>query len=200
MSLDFNDSEVSESLRPFLQKVGMSSSLPEAHGLFSGILCGSSAEQKKKQRLWLSLLDLKIDAGDMLAQEAIDVVDGFYKTTLNALSASELDFQLAINEHASLDERLEDFSIWVQGFLYGIGLSHSDDFSKNSEQVQEFMQDLLQISQAEEYELSDSEEDEHALFELIEYVRVGVLLVFEELNPIAQSTPIDMGGIEDSIH
>jgi len=200
MSLDFSDNQVSESLRPYLQKVGMSSSVPEAHGLFTGILCGSSSEQKKKKWLWLSLLDLNVDDSDMLAQEAIGVVDEFFGATLNGLSASELDFKLAIEEHASLDERLEDFSIWVQGFLYGLGLSHNEDFSKNSEQVQEFMQDLLQISNAEEYELSDDDEDERALFELIEYVRVGVLLVFEELNPITQTTPIDVTGVEDSIH
>jgi len=200
MSLDINHSDFAESLRPFLQKAGMSSSVPEAHGLFSGILCGSSAEQKKQKLLWVSLLDLKIDTRDMLAKEAVGVVDDFFQATLAALSSGELDFQMAIEEECSLAERLEDFSIWVQGFLYGIGLSHNENFSGNSEQVQEFMQDLLQISNAEEYELSDDDEDEHALFELMEYVRVGVLLVFEELNPVATKTPIDMTGVDNSIH
>ena len=200
MSLEFNQSDFAESLRPFLQKVGMSSSVPEAHGLFSGILCGSSAAQKKQKLLWVSLLDLSFDEQDMLAKEAAGVVDDFYQATLAGLSSGNLDFQLAIEEECLLTERLEDFSIWAQGFLYGIGLSHNDNFTNNSEQVQEFMQDLLQISNAEEYELSDEEEeDERALFELMEYVRVGILLVFEELNPIAKKT-IDISDIDNSIH
>lgn len=200
MNLDFNDGQLVDSLRPYLQKLGMSSSVAEAHGLFSGILCGATAEQKKQKFFWLSLLDLKPEPGDMLAQEAMDVVDEFFAATLSALSSSDLDFQLAVEEGVDLNDRLADFSIWVQGFLYGMGLSRREDFNDCSEQVQEFMQDLVEISNAEQYELSDQDEDEHALFELIEYVRVGTLLVFEELNPVAQTSPIDMSGVENSIH
>ncbi len=47
----------------------------------------------------------------------------------------------------------------------------------------EVMRDLVEIARASSYDLSGGEEDEASYNELLEYVRTGVLLINEELNP-----------------
>jgi uncharacterized protein YgfB (UPF0149 family) len=54
----------------------------------------------------------------------------------------------------------------------------------------EVMRDLVEIARAGGYDLEEGEEDEVAYNELLEYVRTGVLLINEELNP-TQAPPQD---------
>ena len=184
-SLSF--SGMSEHLRPYLQQIGMNSSVAEAHGLFSGIICVDPNKQKKY--FWFELLDLAIDEQNVLSREARDEVDLYYQTIEQALNSDELDFQLAIDEEDSLMDRIEDLSIWVQSFLYGLGLNQQSLSVQGSEDVKDFIKDLIEISHAEDYDLSSEdqgeEDNEKSLFELIEYVRMGVLLVYQEfcVNP-----------------
>jgi uncharacterized protein YgfB (UPF0149 family) len=117
--LDFSsihqNSAISEALQPFLQQIGMSSSIAEAHGLFSGLIC--TANNNKETYFWVKKLDLDIDNNNLLAKEAIEVIDTFYQTIKSSLDATEIEFQLAVNEEDTLNDRVSDFSLWVQSFL-----------------------------------------------------------------------------------
>jgi len=174
--------KIAEYLRPYLQQIEMSSSLAEAHGIFTGILCSSQfdLETDKQDYLWFDLLDLKIDEQNALALEAKSEVNNFYFYVLQCLLAEDLDFQLAINENDAIMDRIDDFSVWVESFLYGLALNPASQTVLKSEQIKDFIADLIKISRAKEFDLQTDEEDEAALFELTEYVRMGVLLVFEE--------------------
>jgi uncharacterized protein YgfB (UPF0149 family) len=64
------------------------------------------------------------------------------------------------------------------------------DFRKLPENSAEAAQDIVEISRiGSKYESEGSEEDAVALEELIEYVRVGVLLINEELHP-SRAAPV----------
>jgi uncharacterized protein len=183
------NSETAEELKPFLQQVAMSSSIAEAHGLFSGLICLENTtkqeqEQENNKTLsWVNKLDLDIDNNNFLVKEALEVVDSFYQSIKNSLSSSDIEFQLAIFENDSIEQRLADFSIWVQSFLYALGLNKQFKIQQCSEQTQEIINDLVNLSHAEDYELSAEEEDEQSLFEMIEYVRISTIIINDEFNP-----------------
>jgi len=185
------NSEVSDALKPFLQQLDMSSSMAECHGLFTGIICSvnkNSINKEPAQQIdWFGLIDLEADKNNLLVKEAIEVLNSFFEMIQNSLSSNEFDFQLAIVEDEPLDIRLADLSLWLQNFLYGISLNAADadnenSLNKASKELQEIVADFVNISHADDYQLEGSEEDEKSIFELMEYVRVGVLLINDELN------------------
>ncbi len=204
--LDFSsfiqNSEVSDALKPYLQQLGMSSSMAEVHGLFSGLICSSQKLPSQEVYFWTKNLDLEIDINNLLVKEALEVLDSFYQMIKTSLSSAEFDFQLAIVEEDTFDIRLADFSLWVQNFLYGLGLNSSaskkdNKISNPSPQLQEIISDLVNISHAEDYQLEGNEEDEQSLFELMEYVRLGVILIADEMSQEMPNTSLandsDMG-------
>ncbi|MFK5985609.1 MAG: UPF0149 family protein [Pseudomonadota bacterium] len=191
------NSEVSDALKPFLQQLGMSSSMAEVHALFTGLICSPSQKSTEHAFSWTENLDLDLDLNNLLVKEALDVLDSFYQVIETSLSSSQFDFQLAIVENDPIEIRLADFSLWVQNFLYGLGLNNSNFKKENniknaSDQLQEILTDLVNISHAEDYQLENNEEDEQSLFELIEYVRVGVILIADELMPESAPNRIDI--------
>ena len=52
------------------------------------------------------------------------------------------------------------------------------------------MKDITEIGTVGEFDLEDQEESEEAFAEINEYVRMGVLLINEELQPLKQSSLI----------
>ena len=89
----------------------------------------------------------------------------------------------------ALRERTESLGNWCGGFLSGLGLGGLPDPSQLPEEVAELLDDLGQIARVD-FELDDADEQEQAAFaEVVEYVRVGVLLINEELQP-AKAPPL----------
>jgi uncharacterized protein YgfB (UPF0149 family) len=73
--------------------------------------------------------------------------------------------------------------------LYGYGIASGRDVSLLPEEAAEVLRDMGQFAQAR-FELGeDAEEDELSYSELVEYLRVGVMLLFETLYPRAQPKP-----------
>lgn len=183
------DSEVSDALKPHLQQLNMNSSMAEVHGLFTGIICF----EKDTAIHWIDILDSDIDKQNILAKESIEILDAFYQMIKSSLYANDFDFQIAVLENEPFEIRLADFSLWVQSFLYGFGLNSTENNQNNTDnlsnlpsQIQEIINDFVNISRAEEYQISADEEDEQSLFELIEYVRMGVIHIADELKHLKE--------------
>lgn len=90
-----------------------------------------------------------------------------------------------------------------EGVLYGLGLIGrlQDAEEPVSKEVRELINDFGDIAQidvealAEAKEIGDSEEAD--LMQLVEFVRIGVMMINEELNP-SQAAPIMMDDAGDS--
>jgi hypothetical protein len=54
----------------------------------------------------------------------------------------------------------------------------------------EWAEDVVRIGSANDLDLDDAEESEEALAEIIEYLRVGVLMMNEEMQPMQTPTQI----------
>ncbi|MFK8013880.1 MAG: UPF0149 family protein [Gammaproteobacteria bacterium] len=102
------------------------------------------------------------------------------------LEVGELGFGLIIaGDDAPLAERADSLAQWCQGYLVGLAMAGVKDHNALPGDVPEFVNDLLKISQVAAE--GDGNDDENAFYELCEYIRVGVQLVFDELAPIRQA-------------
>lgn len=124
------------------------------------------------------------DEPDGAQRNVLGIVDELAEESGQALDAG-MQFSLLLPDEAeSIGERTGALADWARGFvlalLRGDGL-RIDDLEADSAEV---VRDLFKISEAQPG--GDDEEDERALMELEEYLRVGVQLVFEELQPQSQ--------------
>jgi uncharacterized protein YgfB (UPF0149 family) len=70
---------------------------------------------------------------------------------------------------------------WCQGILYSIGVIGKDRLESLDEQSQECLSDLLEISKLD-HRAAASEEAEQQYSELVEHVRMSVLMLNETMN------------------
>lgn len=160
----------------------------EVHGMICGLLCANTAA---KAGTWIESLWPHLPEGDVLVGEAIAVFKQLHDATRAQLNDPACDFQLLLpDDDISLDARVHALGDWCQGFLIGLSLGGVTDFSPLPEDAREIAKDLVEIARAgTSYELEGNEEDEQAYAELMEYLRVGVLLINEELQP-TQAPPL----------
>jgi uncharacterized protein YgfB (UPF0149 family) len=93
----------------------------------------------------------------------------------------ELAFEPLLPEaDSSLDARTDALVEWCRGFLGGLGLAGVSSRQGLSADAAEILQDFGTIA-GSRFEYADAEEDENALAEVIEFIRVGALLLHAEL-------------------
>lgn len=173
-------------LDSYLMAVGATNSVAETHGATCGLICagGDLAEGE-----WVATV-LGSDEPDVVTQ-ALDnslplaTLKGY---SAEVLSGGDMAFDLMLpDEDELLSERITQLGQWCQGFLYGFGVGGMSDLSVLDEASREVVDDLLAISQVGTEGIDESEAEEQ-LIQLQEYVRVGVLLLFEALNPVPQAS------------
>ncbi len=153
--------------------------LAECHGVACGLLC----------RLPESSLDAYIGVLDML--ELISAPGTGLKMSLeellNATSVQLADEDMGLSlwlpdDDEILEERTMALSQWCSGFLAGLGSSENDSLQAMSSDATEALADLQQIAKTEVADTKESEEDENAYAEIVEYIRVVTLMIREDLR------------------
>ena len=81
-----------------------------------------------------------------------------------------------------LKEQANTLIEWCQGFLVGLGLSSVET---SDEEVLEMIKDISEISQLDA-DLLDTEDNVQDFYEIVEFVRMGVLFIQETLQPSKQ--------------
>lgn len=167
-----------------LQRIAVDISPAECHGLLCGMVC-SLPECSYSQWIEAALPELLTAkaSGDALAMESDGVLQQLYLDTEAGIQDRELGFQLLLDDDGeNLSLRLEQLAEWSSGFLVGLAMGGIKEYKGLPGDIPEFLQDLVEISRAGSFELENEEEDENAYVELIEYVRMGVMLVRMELQ------------------
>lgn len=155
----------------------------EAHGTLTGCLCAAVGYRFED---WL-LEILPEGRAHPLANAALREV---YLETAGALESSDMEFNLLLPEdEAPLDSRTVALAQWCQGFLYGLGGGALQDASGLPGEVGEIVRDFSEITRVGVDSDQSPESNENAYAELVEFVRVGVQLVFEELGPLRDPPP-----------
>jgi len=88
------------------------------------------------------------------------------------------------DDEEPIELRTEALTLWCNGFVYGLGTSGAPDPEQLPGDAGEIVRDLAQIMRAGVDEREGLEANEAALAELVEFVRVGVQVVFEELGAL----------------
>ncbi|MGY5450478.1 UPF0149 family protein [Agarivorans sp. MS3-6] len=146
----------------------------EVHGLLSGMLAAGLPADGD----WLSQMNMLINDGQGLPVDLKKQLKPLMEATHSSMSDSLLGFQLMLPEDdVAVEERTEALAQWVQSFLVGFGVVQSD-LSKLAEDVQELVKDFTEISQLSSDLEDDEEENEQALFQVVEYVRIGAITIF----------------------
>ena len=149
----------------------------EAHGTLAGALCSSRDYGLLE---WLR----EILPDDSPEEDALksSVLQKVYDAMVRSLGNSDSDFQpLLPDDDTELSARADALSSWCQGFLYGLGSGTAGDPSRASTEAAEIIRDLTEITHVGVDAGDDTEENEVAFAEVVEFVRVGVQLLFVEL-------------------
>jgi uncharacterized protein YgfB (UPF0149 family) len=130
------------------------------------------------------------DQQDLTAREQLAVLDQLFQVTKEDLNSDDMALELMLPEDDhDFSERLLGLASWCQGFLYGLGVNGEAMLQSLSGQGRECMDDLLQISQLSHDE-EQSDETENVFAEVAEHVRMSVIYMNEEVNPLVSSSTL----------
>jgi uncharacterized protein len=150
----------------------------ECHGFVCGQICVTGAAD---ETLWMDLLDVQGD-DDSLIQTCYAEVTQLVAETQAQMNSAEFGLQLMLpDDDVPMAMQAEALGNWCHGFLNGFGVSENQSPGGISEECNEVLEDFTQICR-----LGIDEEDagdEQSLMELIEYARMGAILIYEELLP-----------------
>lgn len=167
-----------------IERLDLPLPLSEIHGLCCGLLCSMSSTAAKT-RWFTELLDAASLTPQAVSSRAVELktLDEWFAETLSALNDPELEFTPALPEDdVPVDVRTRALGDFCGGFTYGVGIALSQRGQiPLPEDSREIIADFQDIEAAE---VHDDSADEAVYIELLEYVRVGVLLVLEELRPV----------------
>jgi len=150
----------------------------EAHGTLAGCLC---ATQGYKVDDWLR----EILPEGRATPQTTAVLEELYAATTGALLQPDMEFELLLPaDEQPIEVRTAALAQWCQGFLYGLGAGAVPDASELPGEVGEVVRDFIEISRAGVDATQGEESNEAAFAELVEFVRVGVQLLFEELGAL----------------
>lgn len=158
----------------------------EAHGCLCGALC---ARRVYLPAEWLEeLLPDEPEADAPTAMAESGPFRRLFEQSRVVLEAREMEFELLLPpDSAPLAERVEALGAWAQGFLYGIGAAGPFKRGALPTDVTEVLTDLAEVARAGAVGSDSAEVEETALAELVEFVRVGVQLIYDELADLRAS-------------
>lgn len=152
----------------------------ELHGLLCGLLC---ADRDLDGERWLFHAREQLADDAELTESTRDVLLKLFEYGAAQLNAPDWSATpLLPDDDAPLRQRADALGIWCQGLLYGLGLSEATRRGKLSAESQEFLRDAAEIAQVGFDTDEASEADETAYAEVVEYLRVGLLLIHQDLR------------------
>lgn len=155
----------------------------EAHGTLVGALCAARCSLDD----WLA----EILPDGRPGQHAADPLREVFDATQGALLEGALAFQpLLPADDAPIGDRTSALGEWCQGFLYGLGAGAAvPDVSALQGEAAEVLRDMTEITHVDVDPADGPETNEAAYAELVEFVRVGVQLLYEHLQPLREPPP-----------
>jgi uncharacterized protein YgfB (UPF0149 family) len=172
--LDYNQ------LKSTLHTLNTDDTIASAHGILCGFACVSPNLSLDN---WLDEILVSIDLNNLNEKSAYEELAHIFNETMSHLNDETLDFQLLIaDEESKLSEQTNTLIEWCQGYLVGLGLQK---ISTTDEDVLELINNFSEISKLDT-DVIDTEQNAQDINEIIEFVRMGVLLIQETLQPSKQ--------------
>jgi uncharacterized protein len=150
----------------------------EAHGTLAGCLCATTGYRLVD---WLH----EILPEGRAAPETTAALGELFSATAATLIQPDMELELLLPaDEQPIEVRTAALAHWCQGFLYGLGAGAITDATRLPGDAGEIVRDFTEISRAAVDATQEEESNEAAYAELVEFVRVGVQLLFEELGAL----------------
>lgn len=153
----------------------------ECHGVLCGLLCAS---ERFPEERWLAEVLTSSTTDDPASARSTRTLRNARAETERQLEGQQYEFEPMLpDDEEPLPVRGRALAHWCRGFLYGLALGGLDQSATTSEEVREVLGDFSEFTRldvAEAEDESDALESDYA--ELVEYVRVGVMLVHTEMR------------------
>lgn len=148
----------------------------ECHGFLCGHFCASNTVATE---LWQDHLLAGIDdAADL--EDCFAILSQLANQVSKEILAEEISFTLLLpDDESTISERSGALAEWCAGFISGLGIGGLGEEPQLIDECNEFIKDLVSISRMETT-VEDDENAEVALFEIVEYIRVGVIMLHQE--------------------
>ena len=174
-------------LETALQAAAADCGAAESHGLLCGISC---ATDRADPMLWLGHILGEGNSLSAAAQTCQEMLKALFDSTMLHLGEGDPGLVLLLpDDDAPLAVRSRALGQWCQGFLYGLALGGVSEDGLQPGNVPEIMRDFYEISHAGFDHDPDDESEEVAYMEIVEYVRMSVLLCRVELQPLHAQPP-----------
>ena len=161
----------------------------QTHGLLSGRLAIAGSDSGFD---WLSQVLEGTEQADTIRDECESMLGQLFEVTYRQLTERQSGFEpLLPSEDDGTAVRATALGHWCEGFLHGLVAAHNGDELKTrlaADPLADIIRDMLQITRASADEDDDTESDDSAYTELVEYVRVAAQLVYEELADLRHPT------------
>ncbi len=172
-----------QTINSIFQKNESDLSASEAHGLATGLLC---IENYSEAANWLT----QLFAEDcVLLEEDKTVLVALFEQTRKLLSDGDIDFRYDLflpGDDEPLTEQIEALRLWCEGFLFGIGNSHSS--SDWPGETGEIIKDIVEFTKLDAEINGQIDEDEFALMEIQQYLRAAVIMLKDQFFEISKNS------------
>ncbi|GGD06428.1 UPF0149 family protein [Halopseudomonas salina] len=154
----------------------------ELHGHLVGRL---SAGARYDHGTWLNVAQELLDTRGTLSEAGKVQLILLHDASLAELTGTGFDITLLLpDDGATVDRRTQALGQWCEGFLGGFGLVERNN--ELSEEADSALRDFAAIAQVQT-DLEESEANEVDYMEVMEYVRMAVLMLFSECQPASDS-------------
>lgn len=167
-----------EQLARLLTSNDLSAEPSEIHGLLTGMLAGGMALDSQG---WREPMQDFINNGAEFSRDVVQAFNQLFSDIDSQTKDTDYTFSLLLpEENAPLGERAFSLVLWVQGFLAGFAINKKD-FSSLEDEVGEIFKDFSEIARMDT-EMEDTDENEQAFEEILEYVRISAMICYTEFH------------------
>ncbi|GMR08707.1 MAG: UPF0149 family protein [Gammaproteobacteria bacterium] len=178
-----------QQLTEALERLNALKDAAEAQGIICGMLCAHAPDPGR----WMMEVLPDADTANDRVKELHELLGAVYMDLEQKLGSSEFSFNIVLpDDDEPVKVRTVALGQWCLGLLLGLGMAGMKDTSVLSADAREVLNDVVSLSRAGQYDADDSEENEKAFMQLVEFARVAAQLLYEELRPDAES-PAERG-------
>lgn len=168
-------------LSEFLATLEYSYELSEIQGMCLGIICTG---RSKEMTYWQTQIEKTILGEELnpLPNDCKQLLEKLLKMSFQDLTHPMLQLTLLLpDDDMPMEMRLKAVSDWCKGFIYGLGLGSPEPAIWSQPNVKEALEDIAQIQKIDT-QPEDSNESEKDYVELVEYLKIATILIFEECS------------------
>ncbi len=158
-----------------LKQLKSNDTIASAHGILCALKC---IDKNITLDNWLKeVTNDDIDMNNIIHKQSYAKLSEVFEMTKKQLKSNNFEFRLLIApDDDSLNKRLHSLTQWCQGFLLGLGLAK---IKTKDEDILEIIKDIATIARINT-NIYDSEDNIVDFTEILEFIRVGVMLIYED--------------------